>query len=57
MSDVKTESLWLMQGNCLDRMKEIPDGSVDMILTDPLILTIPKISLSNVINTLKGGIC
>ena len=57
MSDVKTESLWLMQGNCLERMKEIPDGSVDMILTDPLILTIPKISLSNVINTLKGGIC
>ena len=35
MSDVKTESLWLMHGNCLDRMKEIPDGSVDMILTDP----------------------
>ena len=35
MSDVKTESLWLMQGNCLDRMKEIPDGSVDMVLTDP----------------------
>ena len=26
---------WLMQGDCLDRMKEIPDGSVDMILTDP----------------------
>jgi site-specific DNA-methyltransferase (adenine-specific) len=25
----------LMQGNCLERMKEIPDGSVDMILTDP----------------------
>ena len=25
----------LMQGDCLDRMKEIPDGSVDMILTDP----------------------
>ena len=24
-----------MQGNCLERMKEIPDGSVDMILTDP----------------------
>ena len=35
MSDVKTESLWLMHGNCLDRMKEIPDGSVDMILADP----------------------
>lgn len=25
----------LMQGDCLDRMKEIPDGSVDMVLTDP----------------------
>ena len=35
MNDVKTESLWLMQGNCLDRMKEIPNGSVDMILADP----------------------
>ena len=30
MSDIK-----LMQGDCLERMKEIPDGSVDMILTDP----------------------
>ena len=28
-------NMWLMQGNCLERMKEIPDGSVDMILTDP----------------------
>lgn len=26
---------WLMQGDCLERMKEILDGSVDMILTDP----------------------
>tara|TARA_R110000764_G_scaffold213_4_gene990 strand:+ start:93 stop:818 length:726 start_codon:yes stop_codon:yes gene_type:complete len=25
----------LMVGDCLERMKEIPDGSVDMILTDP----------------------
>lgn len=33
--DVKNESLWLMQGDCLERMKEIPDGSVDMVLTDP----------------------
>ncbi len=24
-----------MQGDCLERMKEIPDGSIDMILTDP----------------------
>ena len=26
---------WLMQGDCLERMKEIKSGSVDMILTDP----------------------
>lgn len=25
----------LIEGDCLERMKEIPDGSVDMILTDP----------------------
>ena len=25
----------LMFGDCLERMKEIPDGSVDMILADP----------------------
>lgn len=30
MSEIK-----LMKGDCLERMKEIPDGSVDMILTDP----------------------
>jgi len=35
MSDVKTESLWLMHGDCLDRMKEIPDGSVDLTVTSP----------------------
>lgn len=25
----------LLKGDCLLRMKEIPDGSVDLILTDP----------------------
>lgn len=25
----------LMQGDCLEMMKEIPDGSIDMVLTDP----------------------
>ena len=25
----------LMLGDCLERMKEIADGSVDMVLTDP----------------------
>ena len=33
--DYKDENVWLMQGDCLERMREIPDGSVDMILTDP----------------------
>ena len=35
MNDIKTENLWLMKGDCLERMKEIPSGSVDMVLTDP----------------------
>ena len=32
--DYKDEQFWLMQGDCLERMKEIPDGSVDMVLCD-----------------------
>lgn len=32
--DFKNENLWLMKGDCLERMKEIPDGSVDMVLAD-----------------------
>ena len=32
--DYKNENVWLMQGDCLERMKEIPDGSVDLILCD-----------------------
>lgn len=32
--DIKTEGTWLMFGDCLERMKEIPDGSVDMVCTD-----------------------
>lgn len=28
MKDIKTDSLWLMRGDCLDRMKEIPDYCV-----------------------------
>ncbi len=35
MKDIKTEPFWLMKGDCLERMKEIPSGSVDLILTDP----------------------
>lgn len=34
--DVKTSSYHLMFGDCLERMKEIPSGSVDLILVDLL---------------------
>lgn len=33
--DYKDENNWLMFGDCLERMKEIPDGSVACIITDP----------------------
>jgi DNA modification methylase len=35
MTDIKTDYYTLMQGDCLERMKEIPDGSVDMVMCDP----------------------
>lgn len=35
LEDYKDDQFWLMKGDCLERMKEIPSGSVDMILTDP----------------------
>ncbi len=27
--------LTLMQGDCLEKLKTIPDGTVDLVLTDP----------------------
>lgn len=35
VKDYKDGNVHLMFGDCLERMKEIPDGSVDLILTDP----------------------
>jgi len=36
LPDIKVkDKYWLMQGDCLERMKEIPEGNVDMVLTDP----------------------
>ena len=32
--DYKDNNNWLMLGDCLERMKEIPDGSVDVVLSD-----------------------
>lgn len=34
-SDFKSSDNWLMYGDCLERMKEIPSSSVDFLLTDP----------------------
>lgn len=33
--DLPCDSTWLMRGCCLDRMQDIPDASIDMILADP----------------------
>lgn len=57
MKDIITDNYKLLHGDCLERMKEIPDGSVDFILTDPPYIDYPKILWYNVINTLKGRIC
>ena len=35
MTDYKTDDVWLMQGDCLERMKEIPSDSVDAVICDP----------------------
>lgn len=35
MQDFKNENLWLMKGDCLERMREIPDNSVDAVICDP----------------------
>lgn len=35
VKDYKDDNVHLMFGDCLERMKEIPSGSVDLILTDP----------------------
>jgi DNA modification methylase len=33
--DKKHKDIWVMQGCCLDRLKEVPDNSVDLVLCDP----------------------
>lgn len=44
----------LMHGDCLERMKEIPDGSVDMILTDPPYGTVCGVANGDVSHGMKG---
>ena len=33
--DIKEDNLWLMKGDCLERMKGIADGSIDLTVTSP----------------------
>lgn len=35
IADYKDKSGMLFNGDCLEVMKNIPDGSIDMIFTDP----------------------
>lgn len=44
----------LMHGDCLERMKEIPSGSVDMILTDPPYGTVKGVADGDVSHGMKG---
>jgi len=33
--DYRDDKVWLMQGDCIERMKDISDGSVDLTVTSP----------------------
>ena len=35
IEDIKEDNLWLMKGDCLERMQEIADGSIDLTVTSP----------------------
>ena len=44
MKDITADNYKLLHGDCLEVMKAIPDGSVDLILTDHPYIDYPKIS-------------
>lgn len=51
----KLENIKLYNGDCLEVMKDIPDGSVDLILTDPPYGTVTDIgNAENVKHGMKG---
>lgn len=54
MTDYKDDSIWLMKGDCLERMKEIESGAVDMILADPPYGTVCGVADGNVNHGMKG---
>ena len=37
------QTVKLLQGDCLELMKTVPDGSVDLVLTDSPYIDYPKI--------------
>ena len=47
-------SIKLMHGDCLERMKEIPSGSVDMVLADPPYGTVNGVADGDVEHGMKG---
>jgi len=71
MTTIVKDTYTLMLGDCLERMREIPDGSVDLVLTSPpydnlrtyndsLMWTfdIFKAAASEIVRVLKdGGVC
>ena len=48
------KGFWLIKGDCLERMKEIPSGSVDMVLTDPPYGTVCGVADGDVSHGMKG---
>ena len=46
IKDFVTDKYSLLSGDCLERMKEIPDGSVDLVLTDPVVVNLYESGLS-----------
>lgn len=54
MKDVVKENYSLLFGDCLERMKEIPDGSVDAIICDPPYVGMVKERWDNMSATYYG---
>lgn len=54
MSDISFDGIQLMKGDCLERMKEIPSGSVDAIICDPPYGTVKGIADGGVSHGMKG---
>ena len=54
IENLTVDKPWLMMGDCLERMKEIPSGSVDAIICDPPFGTVKGVGDGNVSHGMKG---